>query len=98
MIAVRFTPNNSLSTVNPTEFQSLVRKCTDAFVAKLYNTPSISRRHIQSIIEESSAFLMNGHISILKEKVLLHFNTLDCDNKTVEDIISMFHCLENQFD
>jgi len=98
-ISREFTSNNSLSAITPTEFQSLVRKQSDTFVAKLYYTLSISRKHIQSnIIEDTSTFLMSDHISILREKVLSHFTTLDSNNETVEDIISMFHCLENQFD
>lgn len=95
-ISTEFT--ESLSAITPTEFQSLIRKHSDAFVAKLYYTSSIPRKHIQSIIEDSSTFLMSGHISILKQKVLSHFNALDSNNETMKDIISMFHCLENQFD
>lgn len=90
--------NKSLSAITPTEFQTLVRKHCNAFVAKLYNTSSIPRKHIQSIIEDSSTFLMSGHISILKEKVLSHFNAVESNNETVKDIMSMFHSLENQFD
>lgn len=89
--------NDTSSTVTPTEYQSLIRKSCDTFVAKLYNTLSIPRKHIQSIIE-ANTFLMNGHISVLKEKVLSHFNAFDSDNEAIENIISMFHCLENQFD
>ncbi|XP_039305725.1 uncharacterized protein LOC105204954 isoform X1 [Solenopsis invicta] len=90
--------NNKSSSITPIEFKSLVRKSCDAFVAKLYYTSSIPRKYIQSIIQDSCTFLISGHISILKEKIVSHFTALNCNNETMENIISMFHCFENQFD
>jgi len=63
-ISREFTSNNSLSAITPTKFQFFIRKQNDIFVAKLYYTLSIPRKHIQSIIEDSSTFLMSSHISV----------------------------------
>lgn len=52
-----------------TEFKCLITDHSNAFVAKLYNKPSIPRNYIQSIIEDST-ILINSHVSILKEKVV----------------------------
>lgn len=82
--------------VTPTQFKSLVRNRCDAFVAKLYRS-SIPRNYIQSIIKDSTLFLMSGHVTVLKEKVLSQFNALDSDNQIIQDIISMFDTIENSF-
>lgn len=86
---------DSLITLN--EFKSLVRNQCDAFIAKLYNRSSIPRNHIQSIIDDSTLFLTNGYIPILKEKVLSQLNVLNSDNQTIQDIRSMFEVIENSF-
>lgn len=83
--------------ITPVKFKSLVKNRCDAFVAKLYNKSSIPRNHIQSIIEDSTLFLTSGHILVLKEKVLSQLIALGCDNKTIQDITSMFETLENPF-
>lgn len=85
-----------LPTITLTEFESIVEDRSNAFVAKLYNKPSIPRNHIQSIIDDTT-FMMSSYVSIVKEKVFSHLNTLASDNETIKDIKSMFDCLQNPF-
>ena len=88
--------NNKDLLVTPTEFKSLIRNSCDAFVAKLYNRSSISRNHIQSIIEDSTLFL-TSFIPLLKEKIISQLNTPNSNNQTIQDITSMFDAIENPF-
>lgn len=74
-LSTEITAKNYLSKISVTEFESIIKDHSNAFVAKLYNKPSILRNHIQSIIDITE-FLISGHISILKENVVLHLNTL----------------------
>jgi len=91
------TTNNYLSAITFTEFECIIKNRCDAFIAKLYNRPSIPRNHIQFIVEDIIGLLANGHISILKETVISHLNILGADIDILQKITLMFHCVENSF-
>lgn len=94
---IESTTNNYFSAITLTEFESIVKDRCDAFVAKLYNRPSIPRNHIQFIIDDITELLTSGHISILKQAVILYFNILSFDPDILQEIVSMFHSVEYSF-
>ncbi|XP_039310574.1 uncharacterized protein LOC120358896 isoform X1 [Solenopsis invicta] len=95
-----FSLENAISEnllVTPAQFKSLVKNCFDAFVAKLYDSSSIPRNDIQSIIKDTTLFLTSGHISVLQEKVLSQLNALGSNNEIIQDITLMFNTVEDPF-
>jgi len=85
------TTNNYLSAITLSEFESIIKN--HAFIAKLYNRPSIPRNHIQFIVEDITGLLANGHISILKETVISYLNIFGADIDILQKITSIFYII-----
>ncbi|XP_067207915.1 uncharacterized protein [Linepithema humile] len=94
ILSTEIGAKNYLREITLTDNDSIIKDRSNAFVVKLYNKPSIPRNHIQSIIDDI-IFLISGHSSILKEKIVSHLNTLG--SETMKDITSILDCLKHSF-
>lgn len=80
------------------DFNSLLHKSTVDFVSKLQSNVSISRKLVQTVIDNVKDFLNAGFLAILKEFLILPNNDFDCHLKVVHSLLEKTQNCFNLFD